>query len=145
VRERRGLAYRVRASAGAYEDVGAFEITAGLEKNKVDQALKVIVAELTKMKTKKVSKAELHRAKENIRGSFILDFEDSEEVAAFYGRQALFNKTIETPEQVLAKIAAVTADDILKVCTTVFKSSAYRLGMIGPLKDDGSWAKLLRG
>jgi len=145
VREKRGLAYRIRASTGAYEDVGAFEVTAGLEKTKVDQALIIIMAELRKMKEKKVTRTELVRAKENIRGSFILDFEDSEEVAAYYGRQALFSKKIETPEQVLAKIAAVTADDIQQVCTQVFRPSTYRLAMIGPFTDDGSWKKILRG
>lgn len=144
VREKRGLAYNIRTSSSVYEDVGVFEVTAGLEKNKVGEALKVIVAELSKMKEKKVSRAELIRAKENIRGSFILDFEDSEEVAAYYGRQALFSKKIETPEQVLAKIAAVTADDILNVCAAVFKPANYRLAMIGPVKDDGSWQKILR-
>src|SRR3989339_1505946 len=46
IRERRGLAYMIRASQSPYEDIGNFTIQAGLEKARLDLALKTIMDEL---------------------------------------------------------------------------------------------------
>lgn len=143
VRERRGLAYSVHSSSNPYEDTGTFMIHAGLEKTRVDEALRVILDELKRMKTTKVGPAELKRAKEYVRGKMVLDFEDSDAQASWYGRQALFHKTIETPEQAMAKIAAVTAADIQRVAKHLFRPANLRLAMIGPFRDANHFRKLI--
>lgn len=48
IREKRGLAYFVRASTTLYEDVGALDIQAGLDQNRLVAALKVLKDELIK-------------------------------------------------------------------------------------------------
>lgn len=145
VREKRGLAYTVRSSVGAYEDIGAFEIQAGLDKSKLEKALPVIIAEMRKMKTTRVSRAELERAKENLRGGMILGLEDSEAVAAFYGRQALFKKRIEPPQAALDRLQKVTAADVQRLAQQLFRASALRLAIIGPFQSDPKWAEMLKG
>ncbi len=144
VRERRGLAYSVSAAANPYEDTGCFMIHAGLEKGKLNDALQVILAELTKLKTTKVGPAELKRAKEYVRGKTILSLEDSDSLASWYGRQALFSKKILTPEEALKKVAAVTADDVKRVAKWLFRPKNMRLAVIGPFKDPKPLAKILR-
>lgn len=135
VRERRGLAYSVHASVNPYEDTGSFMIQAGLKKNRLAEALQVIVAEMRKLKTANVRPKELIRAKEFIRGKMILDLEDSDSQASWYGRQALFNKKIETPDQVMAKLDKVTVGDIRRVARELFKPANMRLAIIGPIKE----------
>ncbi len=144
VRERRGLAYSVRASVNPYEDTGSFMVQAGLEKTRVPEALRVILSELTKLKTAPVSAVELKRTKENLRGKMILELEDSDSIASWYGRQALFHKTIETPEQAMKKIARVTASDIQILARQLFRPAAMRLAIIGPFKDPRPFAQILR-
>lgn len=144
VRERRGLAYSVRASVSPYEDTGSFMVQAGLEKNRVPEALKVILAELTKLKTMKVGPAELKRTKEFLRGKTILELEDSDSIASWYGRQGLFYKRIQTPEQALAKLAKVTAADVQAIAKELFKPAAMRLAVIGPFKDPEQFRSILR-
>lgn len=144
VRERRGLAYSVSASSNPYEDTGSFMIHAGLEHRRITEALTVIVQELKKLKTTRVSSSELKRAKEFLRGKTILGLEDSDALAAWYGRQALFHKRLQTPEESLRKIAAVTAADVQAVAKQLFKSANMRLAMIGPFKDPKPFAKLIR-
>lgn len=144
VRERRGLAYSVRASINPYEDTGGFMIQAGLEKTRVPEALRVILDELSKLKTTKVSPIELKRTKENMRGKTILELEDSDSIASWYGRQALFHKKIETPEQALKKIAQVTAGEIQALARQLFRPTNMRLAIIGPFKDPKPFAKILR-
>jgi predicted Zn-dependent peptidase len=145
VRERRGLAYSVRASVNPYEDTGSFMVQAGLEKTRVPEALRVILAELTKTKTAKVSAVELKRTKENLRGKMILELEDSDSIASWYGRQALFHKKIESPEQAMKKISQVTASDLQAIARQLFRPANMRLAIIGPFKDSKPFAKILRG
>lgn len=144
VRERRGLCYSVHASTSPYEDTGAFMIQAGLDKSRLVEALKVIMAELKKLKTTPVSAAELKRAKENTRGRMDLSFEDSDALASWYGRQALFYKKIKSPEQALAEVMKVTAKDIQAVAKTLFQSTAMRLAIIGPVKETKELEQIIK-
>ncbi len=144
VRERRGLAYSVSSSPNPYEDSGCFMIHAGLEKGRLEEALKVIVAEMKKMKTTKVGAVELQRAKEYIRGKTILGLEDSDSLASWYGRQSLFSKKVQSPEEVLAKIAKVTATEVQKIAKQLFRPSLMRLAIVGPFKDPKPLVKIIQ-
>lgn len=144
VRERRGLAYAVSSSANPYEDTGCFMVHAGLEKTRINEALTVIVAEMKKLKTTKVGPTELKRAKEFIRGKTILSLEDSDSLASWYGRQALFSKKSLSPDDILKRIAKVTAADVRAVAKHLFRPANMRLAIIGPLKDAKPLAAILR-
>ena len=144
VRERRGLAYMVRAGVSPYQDIGALAVQAGLRKDKVDEALKIILSELKKTKDVVVGAAELRRAKEYIKGKITLGLEESNEVADFYGRQELFQKKMESPEEKIAKIMAVTAKDVQTAARDIFRVERLRLAVIGPFEDAARFQKLLR-
>lgn len=144
VREKRGLAYSISAANTPYEDTGAVTIYAGLDKDKINDALRVMITELRRLKQSRVAPAELKRAKENLRGRTILDLEDSDALAGWYGRQALFAKKIQSPEVVLHKIAAVTSDDIRRLAEKLFIADRLRLAVIGPYTDDRAWRPILR-
>lgn len=145
IREKRGLAYSVQASVSPYEDTGAVTISAGLDKDKAQAALRVILQELQKFRTAPVTAAELRRAKEYLRGRAILDLEDSSALAGWYGRRALFGKTIQDPSTALKKIAAVTAADVQAVANKLFRPARYRLALIGPFRDERPWQLTLLG
>lgn len=144
VRERRGLAYSVSSSPNPYEDTGCFMIHAGLEKSRLNEALTVMMSELKKLKTTKVSATELRRAKEHLRGKTILGLEDSDALASWYGRQALFHKRPLSPEEALAKIAAVTAQDVQTVAKTLFRPANMRLAIVGPFRDTKPFERLIK-
>jgi predicted Zn-dependent peptidase len=144
VRERRGLAYMVRAGASPYQDVAAFSVQAGLRKEKFEEALRVIMAELKRIKEKTVTAEELSRAKEYIKGKITLGLEESNEVADFYARQELFLKKMETPEEKIAKVMAVTAADVQAAAQDIFRAERLRMAAIGPFEDVSRFTKLLR-
>ncbi len=144
VREKRGLAYDVTCSPNPYEDSGCFMVHAGLEKSRLAEALQVIVAEMKKLKTTLVGAAELAQAKEFIRGKTILGLEDSDSLASWYGRQSLFNSKTQSPEDVLKKIANVTAADVQAVANELFKPANMHLALIGPYKDPKPFAKIIK-
>lgn len=144
VRERRGLAYHVRSSINNYQDTGNLVIQAGLDKARLNDAVKVILAELDKMRDKGVTADELTSAKDFFRGKMTIELEDSSNVAVWYMNQELLKNEIMTPEEKIAKFMAVTAADVQNAAAEVIKGELINLAMIGPFKDAAPFRKLLK-
>jgi len=144
IREKRGLAYYVRASNYSDLDEGCFVTRAGVNNSKADEAVTEILKQYKIIKNKKISTQELKKAKDYIKGRAILGMELSDDLASFYGDQELFENKILTLEEKLAKIEAVTADDIQRVAKDIFKPEKLNLALIGPFKDKEKFKKLLK-
>jgi predicted Zn-dependent peptidase len=134
IRERRGLAYYVRASQGHYQDTGSIVISAGLRLGKVEEALALTAAELKKLCQQKVASRELKKAKENLKGRMTLALEDSESRLEWYLEQAAFCRKILNPRSVFQAIDAVTPEQLLKLAQKVFNKRNFRLALIGPFR-----------
>ncbi|MFH1430279.1 MAG: pitrilysin family protein [Candidatus Uhrbacteria bacterium] len=144
VRERLGLAYSVRASFDAYHDTGSFTVSAGLDPERLDRAIRVIMRELTRIRAGGVTAPELKRAKENIEGRMVLALEDSFVRADLYGKQALLNERVYTPEQRIARLHAVTREQVLKVTRDLLRTDRLHLALIGKFDDAKRFEKLLK-
>ena len=144
VRERRGLAYSVRASLSPYQDVGNLAIQAGLTKAKIDEGISIILKEIGKAVKSGVTAEELTRAKEYIKGKTVLGLEESSALAEFFAKQELLQRKIQTPEEKLAKIDAVTREEVKAVAREVFRTKDLSAALIGPFKDKARFMKLLR-
>lgn len=144
IRERQGLCYYIGSGLSIYQDVGNFYIRAGLDKERIFLAIELILKELKKIKTKGITKEELTRAKENIKGRTILDLEDSSSVAEWYGRQQLLIGSTKTPEQKIAEIMKVTKQEVDTVAKKMFQTKNINLALIGPYKSEKDFLKLLK-
>lgn len=144
VREKRGLAYFIKADISPYQDTGILMIQAGLDKARIEPAIKLILNELKEVRERGVTAKELKSAKEYLKGKIILELEDSENIADWYGKQELLLNKILTPEQRLKKIFAVTLDDIKKTARDIVKESKLNLALIGPFKSEKQFKKLLK-
>jgi len=144
LRERRALAYYVRSGVEEYADTGVFAVQAGVEIKKIEEAIKVTLDEFKKLAMDEISGQELKKAKEHIKGKLILELEDSREVASLFGTQALLEKEIKTPRQIMHEVDKVEAPDIQKVASYIFKDSSLNLAIIGPYKDETKFEKTLK-
>lgn len=136
VREKLGLAYRIRTGVIGYKETGDVTTYAGLNNENLIKALEIILREHKKLTQELVPERELNRVKDQVRGSFVLDLETSDSQASFYGEQELLERKIETPEQRLAKITAVTSENILEVARDVIKPEKLNLALIGPFEEN---------
>ena len=144
VREQRGLAYYVRSADVLYSDVGYYATQAGVDNNRVEDAIRVILNEYKLIKNKKINPKELRKAKDMIKGRTILSMESSSIQTKFYAEQELFENKILTLDKKFAKIEAVTAEDIQRVAKDIFKPEKLNLALIGPFKDKSKFEKLLK-
>lgn len=146
VRERRGLAYSVRTGVDRYQEIGYLSTYAGVDVNKADLAVKVMLDEYQKIanNTSKISSQELSKAKEYLKGHLALALEDTKDVTAFFADQALFAKETLLPEEVYKKLDKVTASDIVSEAKKLFTRDRLNLAIIGPFKDREKFVQLLK-
>jgi len=143
VRERQGLAYYVGTSVDTDSDTGFLVTRAGIDNQRVEKAIKTILKEYKKISQKKVSQAELKKAKEYIKGRTLLAMESSDSQASFVAFQELLTKKILTLEEKFAKIEAVTIDDIQRVARDIFRPAKLNLALIGPFKNKAKFERIL--
>lgn len=143
VRERRGLAYYIRASGSSYQDTGLFQIGGGVQVKKLEEALIVILDELKRIATVTPNPQEMEKAKEYIKGRTVLALEDNQAKLDWYLEQTAFRKDIQSPQQVFDKIDAVTAGDVRRLAAELFQKNKATLAIIGPYKSDKPFSKIL--
>ncbi len=135
VRERRGLAYSVGTAYDTFADTGSFVAHAGLKVSHLEEGLKVIVEELLKATQEKVSEKELAKAREMEKGRLALRRESTNFLAERFGIKYVLEKKVESFEDHLAKIDAVTVEDILQVAQEIIRPDHFNLEVVGPVKN----------
>jgi len=134
VREKEGLAYYIRTNIETYTDNGYLVTQAGVDNQRVEKAIKIILNEYKDIREKGVSEKELKRAKEYVKGKMILELEASDEMASFFANQEILNNKILTIKEEFAKINKVTIGDIQRVAQDIFVPQKLNLALIGPFK-----------
>lgn len=144
VREKRGLAYYVRAYSENYKDVGYLAAFAGVDPKRIDEAVKVVRDELLKVtQDGEITEVELSKAKEYIKGHFILDLEDTRSVAGHYATDLLLENEMRNPDEIIAQIDAVTLADVMTSAKKYIKPEAMNLTIIGDFEDKKRFEDLL--
>lgn len=134
LRERRGLAYYVRAKHEVYSDSGYLFARAGVPLDKVEESLTVLLKEFKKIATESVSEVELKRAKNFLLGNMAINLESSDDLAQWYAGQAIMEKDIVSPEEFARNIKKVTTKDILRVAKNLIKNQTLNLAIIGKIE-----------
>lgn len=137
VREKRGLCYYVHSAVDQFHDTGMFGAAAGVDPARLEEAIKVTIGEFVSLAngTKPFTAAELQRAKEFLAGKMVLGLEDSESVAQYYGMKQLLTGEIESPEEVLEKVQAVTLEEVHALASRLIVPGSLRFALIGPFRE----------
>ena len=143
VRERRGLAYSVGSRIARHRDIGTFSVSAGVTADHQEEALQVIVDELDRAAREPVSADELRRALDFASGTFRLSLETPMALGQRFGEQLLQDGALELPIETVARLQAVTADEIQAVAQRLFAERAYALAVVGPSASAERLASLL--
>ena len=142
VRERRGLAYYVFGSNASYTDAGSLHAQAGVDINRIDEAVTTIVDELRKMASEPVPAEELEKARSYAKGRFVLQLESPHGLIVFGLRREVLLGKADEPEDVLAGLDAVTAEDVQRVAADILGGRLH-LAVIGPFDDADPFEQLL--
>lgn len=133
LRERRGLAYDVGAATAHYRDTGSVIVSFGTEPRKGAPALECCVDEIERLERRRVSDRELQQAKQFFRGRLWLALEDTNSVAGWFGAQEMLQDRVITPEEAIALVDRVTADDVRRVARSYLQPESMRVAAVGPV------------
>jgi predicted Zn-dependent peptidase len=135
VRERRGLAYYVYGLNHSYTDAGSLYAQAGVDINRIDEAVSTISSELHKIAQEPVPEEELRKAKSFAKGRFVLQLETSQGLIMFGLRREVLEGRTPDPEEILEGIEQVTGEEVQRVAQDVIGSRGLNLAVIGPFDD----------
>ncbi|SHM65833.1 M16 family metallopeptidase [Actinacidiphila paucisporea] len=133
VREKRGLAYSVYSYTSSFADCGLFGVYAGCQPSRVPEVLKICRDELNQVAENGLTDEELRRAIGQLSGSTVLGLEDTGALMNRIGKSELCWGDQLSVDDLLAKIAAVTPDEVRAVARDVL-GQRPSLAAIGPLK-----------
>ncbi len=142
VRERRGLAYYVFGTNSGYLDAGSLYAQAGVDIDRIDDAVTTIAAELRRIAEEPVPTAEFEKARSFAKGRFVLGLESPHGTIMYGLRREVLLGEAEEPEATLASLDAVTVEDIQRVAQDVV-GKQLKLAVIGPFEDAERFERLL--
>jgi predicted Zn-dependent peptidase len=131
VREKRGLAYSVGSYSDQYTDSGLVAIYVGTREENVEEACAIIGAELERLRSEPVSDEELTRAKESVKGRLVLSSESTGARMTRISRATLFGLPIDTLDEMLAKVDAVSVDDLTELAAELYGAERLSAACVG--------------
>ena len=133
IREEKGLAYSVGASAAMYLDCGVFTIYAGTSPKQTQEVLDISLKELSKVVRDGITKDELELIKEQTAASILLGLEDSATRAGTLARLEMVHGRQISLEETLEKIEAVTLEEVQSLAKEFFQTEKIAFAALGNL------------
>jgi predicted Zn-dependent peptidase len=143
IRERRGLAYAVYSFTNAYQDAGLVGLYLGTRADSLPEALAVVGAELQRLAVEPATPDELQRAKENLKGRVVLSLESTGARMNRLGSEVLAGAPLLSLDEVVARIDAVTLEDLAALAQELWAQERLSAAGIGP--DEGRFEEALSG
>ncbi len=131
IREKQGLAYTVLSELTMYRDAGCMLIYAGTSPKSATKVVKSVVHELGEMVDKQVTEEELRRAKDHLKGSFVLGLESTSSRMGNLARQELYFKRFFSLDELLQNVENVTAQDVQRLAKRFFDPQQMAVAMLG--------------
>ncbi len=133
IRERQGLAYSIYSDLNPYRDTGCLAVYAGTSLASAAKVVQSVVSEFRKLKSEPVPEEELRRAKDQLKGSLMLSLESSTARMSNLARQEMYFEHFYDLDELIAKIEAVTAEDLSRLANEFFQTDSVAVTALGNL------------
>lgn len=133
IREKQGLAYSVYSELSMYHDAGCLAICAGTSRESAEKVVHSVMHELRQLTDERVADDELRRAKDHLKGSFMLGLESTSSRMGNLARQQLYFGRFFTLDEMIESIEAVTAEQVQQIAQEFFDPKNIALAMLGRL------------
>jgi predicted Zn-dependent peptidase len=131
VREKRGLVYSIGSSLNAFRLGGYETIQASCAPKNLRRVIDTTLATVRKFRREGPRPREIRRAKELLKANLLLSLESTVSRMSVQARQEFYFGRIQTPEEWLARIEAVTAEEIAEISQDVLSGRSLSLSVVG--------------
>ena len=115
-----------------FDDTGALMVSVGLERERLERAMRLINREIKRLKVSLVGSRELTRARDYAIGQLRLGLEGTTSQMMWVGEHFIAHGRLITPEESMAALSAVTAGDIRSLAQEIMKTDRLSVAMILP-------------
>lgn len=133
IREKRGLAYTVGSEQFLYRDSGCLAVFAGTSAVSVGELIRLVMHEFKELKEHAVEEEELRRAKDNLKGSFMLGLESTSNRMSHLARQFIYFGKFSTMDEIIRDIEGVEAHELQQLANEFFHPERINLTLLGRL------------
>ena len=134
IREEHGLTYSIYSYTTAFADTGIFTICASMNPNQAEKVFGLIAEEIKEVKAEAFPEKLIEVTKEQMISNFIIGTESTLNRMTSAGASLLLRGKVQETEEVIQKIEAVTAEDVLAVARSVFDFDKLSYSAVGNLK-----------
>ncbi len=120
IREKYGFAYSIESQYTAYSDIGLFNVYMAVDPDSLEKAIGLVYKELEKLCQQKLGTMQLQHAKQQLIGQVALSYESGMNELLSATRSLLMGEPIEYMDDIIRKVEAVTADDLIEMANQVF-------------------------
>ncbi|EPR13384.1 M16 family metallopeptidase [Ruminiclostridium papyrosolvens] len=135
IREKRGLVYSIYSYPSTYQGSGLFVIYAGMNPEYLQTVIDLTKTELDLIIKDGITKDELAKTKEQLKGNYILGLESTSSRMNSIGKSELMLGKINTPEEILQKIDRVNMDSVDEMIKRVFDFEKMSISAVGNIKN----------
>ena len=135
IRVKRSLAYDIHSFLQYFNDAGSFNIYAGIDSSRIEEAIQAILEELKKIKEDDLGEEELKKAKEMYKGSLSLSLEGTLSRAFWLGNRILLYDKPVSLQEIKERIEGIKKEDIQRLAQSIFVKDKINLSIVGPFKE----------
>jgi predicted Zn-dependent peptidase len=132
LREQLGLAYDVSSLLNAYRDCGIFGVCAGVDPEDLGPALDAVLVQLARLRDEAIRPHEMEKAKAFAGGRLELRLEETHHLAAWVGVQEALHDEVLDLDTALARLNAVTPDQIQDLAGRLLRDEQLALAVVAP-------------
>lgn len=131
IREEKGLCYSIYSYMSAFVNTGVVNIYTGLNSKYAADAVSMIKEEICKFVKNGVSDDKLIKAKEQLKGSYLLGLESTSSRMFNNGKSVLFLNRINTPKDLIEKINRINRVKLDEVMQKTFAHGIINSAFVG--------------
>jgi predicted Zn-dependent peptidase len=132
IREKHGMAYSVYSFASQYFDTGQVGLYVGTREDNLVPCLEIVAREVADVAAGNVRPGELERAKENLKGRMLLSLESTSNRMSRLGKALVTGAELLSLDEIVARIDAVTGDEIAALAGDLLRLDRLSAAGIGP-------------
>ena len=134
IREKLGLAYSVYSYPTSYSGTGTFMLYAGTGEKQAAEVLGRMIDEMERVRKEGVTKEELERCRDQLKGSYLLGMESTSSRMNALGKVLLLQKREYNEQETIRRIECVTMEDIERIIPVCLDLSQASTALVGRLK-----------
>ncbi len=132
IREKYGFAYSVYSFNNMMRDTGSAGVYVGTDDSHVQKCIDLVWKELKSVRKHAISKQELERTKAQLKGSLMLGMENIPNRMIRLGSSELYFGELITLDTIIAKINAVTKDEVQEIAEDLFAEDRFATVIFHP-------------